>query len=172
MTVDPLFQHGRDANEARLGRGPKGSCACGEDRAAAMTANGRCYACDLAARGKPVVEGHHVYGQGVRIVIDVPANDHKVLDALRTNRYPLLREPSGDTLANIAGLLMQFTELAEIGAAAAGRGQAPQWRNQLDDLLARHGREAAETLLELMAWLDGQLPRGWRDNAPQWGPTP
>jgi hypothetical protein len=171
MIVDPLFQHGCDANEARLGRGPKGSCACDEDRDAAMTANGRCYGCDLAARGMPVVEGHHVYGPDVPIIVDVPANEHRVLDALRANRHPLLRKPSGDMLANVAGLLMQFTELAEIGAAAADRGQAPRWRGQLDDLLARHGREAAETLLALTTWLDRQLPGGWRDEAPQWGPT-
>lgn len=169
--IDPLASHGRDANEARLTRGPKGRCACGEDRDAAMTAAGRCYACDLAARGKPAVEGHHVYGQDVPIVVAMPANEHRVLDALRLARYPLLREPTDDTLANIAGLLMQFVELAEIGADAAARGQSSQWRGRLDDRLADMGREAVETLLALDAWLDRQLPATWRDSAPQWRPT-
>jgi len=167
MTGDPLLFHDRGANEALLSQA-KGRCRCREDRAATMTASGKCYACDGRERGMPETEGHHLFGPQVPIVVDLPLNEHRVLDALRLARYPLLVEPGSNTLMNIAGLLMQFAELAEMQVAAAERRRAPQWTGALADILADKGREAAETLLLLDGWLGPE--RQSDPEAPQWAP--
>jgi hypothetical protein len=159
-SIDPLMFHTRERNE-RLLSGMKGRCLCGEDRAAAMTKSGKCYACGLRERGKPIMEGHHLFGRSVPIVIMTPGNEHRVFDALREARYAPLKEPSSNTLVNDAALLMQFVEIAEMFNAAAERGQLPQWVEDLSDVLIDRGREAVEALLVLAGHLQDRLGDDW-----------
>jgi hypothetical protein len=165
--VDPLLFHTRERNE-RLLSGMKGRCACGEDRAATMTKSGKCYACRLREQRKPTIEGHHLFGRSVPIVVMIPANEHRVFDALRESRYPLLKNPSSNTLINVAGLLMLFVEIAEVLYAIAARGQLPQWVAGLCDILIDRGREAVETLLVLSVNLQDRLGDDWESHP--WAP--
>jgi hypothetical protein len=161
--VDPLLFHTRERNE-RILSGMKGRCACGEDRAAAITKNGRCYACDLRERGKTIMEAHHLFGRGVPIVVMMPANEHRVFDALREARYPLLKKPSFNTLVNIAGLLMLFVEISEMLYAIVAGKQLPQWVADLCDILIDRGREALEALLVLSVHLQDRLGNDWESH--------
>jgi hypothetical protein len=146
---------GRDAAAALLSPGPKGRCACGEDRDAAMTRFGRCYACDCRQRSAPPIERHHLFGRRspthAGIVIDLPVNEHRCLDALRMARPPTLREPSGNLLIDAAGFLMLVAELAEMQIAAVERRRAPQWTGPLAEIITCMCREVAEKLLSLCA---------------------
>jgi hypothetical protein len=130
----------------------KGCCRCGEDRAAAMTKRGRCYACDRLSRGLPAVEQHHVFGPSRPETVLLPVNDHRCLDALRQARWPAqLREPTGDLSTDTAALLLLFVELAEMELAAVERDKAPQWRGELAKILATQGQAAVAALLKLGA---------------------
>jgi len=145
---------GRDAAAALLSPGPKGCCVCGEDRDAAMTRSGRCYRCDCRERGAPETEKHHLFGRRsalpfAGIVVDLPVNDHRCLDAIRMARPRILQEPSGNLFIDAAAFLMLVAELAEMQIAAVERRQAAQWTLPIAEIIARLGREMAETLLSM-----------------------
>lgn len=151
MSRDPMLEHGAARNEALLAPGRKGRCICGEDRDAAMIWAGLCYRCHRREIGSPEFEEHHWLGRRRHPddVVDLPVNEHRVIDALRQARHRLLIEPTGDPLVNAAGLMMQFVELAEMKVAAAERRLVPQWQGGFAEILAQKGREAAEMLLSL-----------------------
>lgn len=173
MIDDPLaWLDYENAVAAALSPGPKGRCTCGEDRDAAMTRAGRCYACDCRVRGAPVTEKHHLFGRRRPIIVELPAGEHRVIDAMRLARPRRLREPGGDTLANIAMVLMQLAELAKMQAAAAERRRAPQWTGPLAEILADLGWAAAEALIGLGRHLAARLGRNWQEDPefPRWTP--
>jgi hypothetical protein len=145
-----MIEHGAARNEALLRLGPKGRCACGEDRDAAMTWSGKCYRCQCREIGMPEVEEHHWLGRRhPHDVVDLPVNEHRVIDALRQARHPLLIEPRGDPLIDTAALMMQYVELAEMTIAAVERRLVPQWQGRFAEILSPLLREAAEMLLSL-----------------------
>jgi hypothetical protein len=150
MSRDPMLEHGAARNEALLAPGPKGRCTCGEDRDAAMIWAGKCYRCHRRQIGLPEFEEHHWRGRRhPDDTVDLPVNEHRVIDALRQARHPLLIQPTGDPLVDVDGLMMQLVELAEMTTAAAERRQVPQWKGRFAEILAQEGREAAERLLSL-----------------------
>jgi hypothetical protein len=158
--VDPTLYHNRGVNEALLSDA-KGRCRCGENRAAAMTNKGHCYACRCRELGQAVVENHHLFGKTVPIIVPMPANEHRVFDALRLARIPILREPSNDPIVNAPALLMQFVEIMEMQCMSrdarigVGRREKQTWADQIADILADKGREAAEALLAVAGYLRG-----------------
>ena len=151
---DPAFIADRQENRSLLD-GHKGRCRCGEQRAAAMC-NRRlgeppqCCRCRLRELGKSLVEDHHVFGRDVAITVVLPVNVHRVIDALRLARWPEMRKPGCRSLDNIAGLLMQFVEIAEIVAAEPSDDD---WVVTFADILADVGRSAVERLLLIEAGL-------------------
>ena len=110
------------------------------------------------------MEAHHLFGRGVPIVVMMPANEHRVFDALREARYPLLKKPSFNTLVNIAGLLMLFVEISEMRYAIVAGKQLPQWVADLCDILIDRGREALEALLVLSVHLQDRLGNDWESH--------
>lgn len=127
----------------------KGACClCGEDRAVAMLNRGQlCYACDCRRRGRPETEAHHLFGRPTPITIDLPVNDHRVLDAMRLGRPRWLREPGNDLLVNIAQLVLLAGEVALVIADVARREAWPEWIAVLTEMLAAKAPDAAEALL-------------------------
>jgi hypothetical protein len=94
---------------------------------------------------------------------------------LRAARHPALREPSNDTLLNVAGLVMQFLELAEMHCVGTPKRY---WSHKLADILADKGRGAAEALTNLHAELRCRLGDDWQGSPtgedwegwPPWSP--
>lgn len=170
-SADPFLVHDPEvvADQA-LSPGPKGRCACGEDRNAAMTRHGRCYACDCRARGMPTLELHHLFGRDFPATVRLPVNEHRVIDAMRLGRSPLLCEPGNGPLVSIAGFLMQVAELGEMAACAAERDKAPGWAGALAAVIADWARHGAEWLLALDGSLTLRLgPEWWNTlGLPHW----
>jgi hypothetical protein len=140
MILDPFLYHDAGRNEALLRRGPKGRCACGEERDAAMTRKGRCYACDRRARGLDDSERHHLFGRLIpevwraalpsnpEIVVRLPVNEARCLDELRGARHPLLRSLTGDPLVDDAAVTMLIVEILEMRIAAVEKpGPGSAW---------------------------------------------
>jgi hypothetical protein len=161
---DPLLDHDRQRNEILLSR-YRANCQCGENRAAPMTRSGLCYACDLRKRGKSTIEDHHPFGHSVPTIFPLPANEHRVFDALRNARYRRLKEPSEATLANVAALMMQFVEIAEMQYNSEN---LQPWEMGVADKMIDWGREAVETLLELAGHLQAELGKNWEPRS--WSP--
>ncbi len=124
---------------------------CGEPNPAALTKHGVCYACHLAASGKPDVEAHHPIGRkNGPETITVPANLHRALSegqavwpaALRTN-------PEHDPLVTIAQIVRAVADWAV-------------W-------LAVRCERISDWLLALALWLRDRLgPHWWTEVAPLW----
>jgi hypothetical protein len=96
-----------------------------------------------------VTETHHLFGRSVPITVRLPANEHRVLDALRKRRRPQLREPGRD---NHAMILQQLVELVEIVAAGSSTSTAEGWQQRLYLTVADCGRQAIAAMLEGRQW--------------------
>ena len=84
-------------------------CQCGEERAGAMLNRGQiCYRCDRLRRGLPEIEAHHLFGKNIQLTVDLPVNEHRVLDAMRLSRPVFLRQPGSDLLINVAQIALLF----------------------------------------------------------------
>jgi hypothetical protein len=152
-----------------------GACPCGESRPEAMTRHGCCYECLLVSLGRKRTELHHPFGRDNRavakIVVEIPGNWHRVLDARRVRRPEILKRPGNNPLHQIAAVVATLGEAADALADFARREQWPQWAATLADLFAA-ARAASDWLLILAGNLDGRLGADWTEDLdmPPWHP--
>ena len=142
-------------------------CKCGESRPAAVTQHGRCYECTLARAGKKRTELHHPFGRGDpnvrKIIVEIPGNWHRVLDAHRARREPILERPGDNSLHQIAAIVTTIGEAAEAFADYARREQWPEWVFALANCFGQVAHAAADWLLILAGKLDDNLGPAWAE---------
>ncbi len=140
---------------------------CAEGRPEALTRHGLCYECTLARRGRNRMELHHPFGRHnatvEQIAIDIPANWHRVLDALRAQRPEVLKRSGDNPLHQIAAIVTTLGEAAEAFGDYARRAQWPEWSASLADIFARAAECAADWLLILAAQLNEGLGTTWAE---------
>jgi hypothetical protein len=152
----------------------KKACKCGESRPDAMTQSGRCYECTRRRGGCKHTEGHHPFGrynQDVdQIVVEIPGNWHRVLDASRARRPDILKRPGDNPVHQLAAGVGTLGEAADAFADFARREQWPDWVASLADLFARAAQSAADWLLILAGKLDERLGLEWAEDLdmPTW----
>jgi hypothetical protein len=151
------------------------TCRCGESRPEAMTRHGQCYECGLVRDSRKRTEGHHPFGRDnpavAELVVEIPGNWHRVLDAWRAHRPEILKRPGDDPLHQIAAVVATVGEAAGAVADFARREQWPQWVATLADLFAKAAGAAADWLLVLAGNLDERLGPTWAedlDMPPTW----
>jgi hypothetical protein len=135
-----------------------------------MTRRGRCYACDMEARGLKPTEDHHVYGRDHPAKATMPANHHRALTALARGRRAALKRLGDNPLLNVAVLVAVGGEIAAAVADYAGRQEGAQWIAELASLLADAASSAADWLLWLDGWLADRLGPDWHREAESWRP--
>jgi hypothetical protein len=152
------------------------TCRCGESRPEAMTRRRRCYECGLARDCRKLTEGHHPFGRDnpavAKIVVEIPGNWHRVLDARRARRPEILKRPGDNPLHQIAAVVATLGEGADALADHARRDEWPEWVATLADLFAKVALAAADWLLILAGKLDERLGPTWADDLdmPPWHP--
>jgi hypothetical protein len=141
-----------------------------------MTRHGCCYECTRARRGHKRTEGHHPFGRDnppvAHIVVEIPGNPHRVLDARRAGRPDILRRPGDNPLHQIAAIVVTLGEAADALADYARREQWPEWVPALADIFAQVAPSVADWLLILAGKLDEQLGPTWAEDLdmPSWRP--
>jgi hypothetical protein len=58
--------------------------------AGAILNSGICYECDLKARGRSIIEVHHIIGRDVDLTVAIPANLHRAISQRQAARRPIL----------------------------------------------------------------------------------
>jgi hypothetical protein len=144
------------------------TCRCGESRPEAMTQHRRCYECGLARDCRKLTEGHHPFGRDNRavakIVVEIPGNWHRALDARRARRAEILKRAGDNPLHQIAAVVATLGEAADALADFARRERWPQWAATLADLFAAAARAASDWLLILAGNLDERLGADWAED--------
>jgi hypothetical protein len=149
-------------------------CQCGEDRPGAMTRRGVCYECSREQDGRKGAEEHHLFGRHNEdveaITVEIPGNWHRVLDARRAERPPILKRPGDNPLHQVAALVATLGEAAAAFADFARRKKWPEWTAGLADRFAIAADSTATWLLVLAGRLDDRLGPEWdRDlDLPLW----
>lgn len=139
-----------------------------------MTRHGRCYECGLARNGRKRTEQHHPFGRDnpavAEIVVEIPGNWHRALDARRARRPEILKRPGENPLHQIAAVVATLGEAADAFAEFARRGEWPEWVATLSDLFTAAARAATDWLLILAGKLDERLGPEWAENLemPSW----
>ena len=152
------------------------TCRCGEGRPEAMTRRGCCYECMLARDGRKRTELHHPFGRDnpavAEVVVEIPGNWHRALDARRAHRPEILKRPGDNSLHQIAAVVATLGEGADALADFARRDEWPEWIATLADLFAATARTAADWLLILAGNLDERLGPTWAEylDMPPWRP--
>jgi hypothetical protein len=146
----------------------KSCCRCGESWPDAMTRCGLCYECVLIREGRKRAELHHPFGREspivARIIVEIPGNWHRALDARRQLRPDILKRPGNNGLQQIAAIVTTFGEAADTLAAFARHRQWPEWIAELADLFVR----VADSVVERLLILAGELER--YAETPEWFP--
>ena len=151
-------------------------CGCDEIRPNAITRHGICYECQRERQGCKRTERHHPFGRGNpdidAITAEIPANWHRILDALRANRPENLKRPGGNPLHQIAAVVATLGEAASALAEFARAQRWPDWVATLCEIFADAGENVASWLLILAGKLDDQLGANWAENfgMPSWRP--
>jgi hypothetical protein len=139
-----------------------------------MTGRGVCYECACIQDRRKRTEGHHPFGRYnesvAAITVEIPGNWHRVLDARRAERPPVLQQPGDHPLHQIAAVVAQLGDAADAFADFARRQQWPEWAAMLADRFAIAADSAATWLLVLAGRLDDRLGPAWhRDlDLPPW----
>jgi hypothetical protein len=139
-----------------------------------MTRRGLCYECTREQDGFRRTENQHPFGHYneavAAITNEIPGNWHRVLDARRAERPPILRQPGDNPLHQIAALFATLGEAADAFADFARRKQWPEWTAALADRFAIAADSAVTWLLVLAGRLDDRLGPEWdRDlDLPLW----
>jgi hypothetical protein len=138
--------------------------------------HGRCYECGLARDGRKRTERHHPFGRVnpvvAEIVVEIPGNWHRALDARRARRPEILKRPGDNPLQQIAAVIVTLGEAAGAFADFARRQEWPQWTATLADLFAKAALAATDWLLILAGKLDERLGPAWAEDMdmPSWRP--
>jgi hypothetical protein len=150
----------------------KGRCrVCGECRAAAMLNRDQiCYRCDHRRRGLPEIEEHHLFGGHKGISVQLPVNEHRVLDAMRLSRPPYLTQPGADLLVNVVQALLLSSEVAVLIVHQAQRECWAKWITTLTELLAAKAREGAEAALLFSGHITECPGAKWHQTTMRWTP--
>jgi hypothetical protein len=141
-----------------------------------MTRQGWCYECGLAREARKRTEGHHPFGRNdpafAEIVVEIPGNWHRVLDARRARRPELLKRPGDNPLHQIAAIVTTLGEATDALADFARLEEWPGWVAVLADLFAKAAGAAADWLLILAGKLDDRLGAEWAEDLdmPTWHP--
>ena len=141
-----------------------------------MTRRGCCYECMLARDGRKRTEGHHPFGRDnpavAEIVVEIPGNWHRALDARRERRLKILKRPGDNPLHQIAAVVATLGEAADTLADYARRQEWPEWVAALADLFAKAAGAAADWLLILAGNLDERFGATWAEDLdmPPWHP--
>jgi hypothetical protein len=137
-----------------------------------MTRRGVCYECTRAQDGRKRTEDHHPFGRYkedvAAITVEIPGNWHRVLDARRAERPPILQRPGDNPLHQIAALVATLGEAADAFADFARREQWPEWTAGLADRFAIAANSAATWLLVLAGRLDDRFGPEWDLDLPPW----
>jgi hypothetical protein len=152
-------------SQTRSDAAPKSCRRCSEDRPEAITQRGLCYECTLTQDGRKRSEDHHPFGRYnenvAAITVETPGNWHRVLDARRAERPPILQRPGDNPLHQIAALVATLGEAAATFADFALRERLPEWTAVLADRFATAADSAVTWLLVLAGRFDDRLGPEW-----------
>jgi hypothetical protein len=138
-----------------------------------MTRRGVCYECTKEQDGSKRTENHHPFGRYnedvAAITVEIPGNCHRMLNARRDERPPILQQPGDNPLHQIAAAIARFGEAADAFADFARCQGWPKWTAKLAEIFANAADSATEWLLILAGKLDEWQP-GWIEELPKWRP--
>jgi hypothetical protein len=128
----------------------------------------------LKQSGRRCTELHHPLGRDnpivAEIVVEIPGNWHRALDARRARRCDILKRPGDNPLHQIAAAVVTFGEVADVVVDFASHQEWPSWVAELAEVIAKSADAAADWLLILAGSLDEWCGPTWIDDMPEYRP--
>ena len=160
--------------KAKRGIGDATRCAaCGRRLlgldAHSATHHGLCYKCATGRETEP----HHIWGvANSTATIEIPSNEHRILDGLKAERCGELKKPRADPLHQLAAAIATIGEGINYFADYARQNGWPEWVANIAAVFARAAKSGAHYLLCLAAALNRRFGQDWAAalDMPSWRP--